>query len=101
MLIQTVRFSGCDASATDPSFKCPHHQHENTAKKQTNQLPLALSSLPPEVGLCASSIPGAGYGVCAKRAIPIGAWIGPYEGKFVKPEDLSSAADTSYMWEVR
>ena len=68
--------------------------------QQTSQLPLALRSLPPEVGLCRSSIPGAGYGICAKRTIPYGAWIGPYEGKFVKPEELSPSTDTSYMWEV-
>lgn len=52
------------------------------------------------MGLCASSIPGKGFGICAKRAFPIGAWIGPYEGTFVKPEELSSVKDTSYMWEV-
>ena len=50
--------------------------------------------------LCASNIPGTGFGVCAKRAFPVGAWIGPYEGTFVKPEELSSVKDTSYMWEV-
>ena len=69
--------------------------------KPKNQLPLAIRSLPPEVCLCRSGIPGPGYGVCAKRTIPIGAWIGPYEGKFVKPEEMSPTADTSYMWEVR
>lgn len=63
-------------------------------------MPLALRSLPPEVGLCTSSIPGAGCGICAKRKIPVGAWIGPYEGNFVKPEELSPTTDTSYMWEV-
>lgn len=50
--------------------------------------------------MCVSSIPGEGYGVCAKQKIPIGAWIGPYEGKFVKPEEISSTSNTSYMWEV-
>lgn len=88
--------SGCDASLTDTNFQCPNHKHENTA----NQLPLALRSLPREVELCASSIPGTGFGICAKRAFPVGAWIGPYEGTFVKPEELSSVKDTTYMWEV-
>ena len=99
MLIFVVLFadmSGCDASLTDVNFQCPNHQQENT----THHLPLALRSLPPEVELCASSIPGAGFGICAKRAFPVGAWIGPYEGTFVKPEELSSVKDTSYMWEV-
>ena len=88
--------SGCDASLTNTSFQCPNHKHGNT----TNQIPLSLRSLPPEVELCASSIPGTGFGICAKRAFPVGAWIGPYEGTFVKPEELSSVKDTSYMWEV-
>ena len=95
-----VCISGCDASSTNPNFQCPRHKHEISATPQTTNLPLALKSLPPEVGLCASSVPETGYGICAKRTIPVGAWIGPYEGKFVKPEALSSATDTSYMWEV-
>ena len=95
-MLTFVYMSGCDASLTDTNFQCPNHKHENT----TNQTPLALRSLPPEVQLCASSIPGTGFGICAKRAFPVGAWIGPYEGTFVKPEELSSVKDTSYMWEV-
>ncbi|KAL9985994.1 hypothetical protein ACROYT_G000047 [Oculina patagonica] len=86
----------CDASSTDTNFQCPRHKHENPAK----QLTLALRSLPPEVGLCESSVTRKGYGICAKRTFPVGAWIGPYEGTFVKPEELSSATDTSYMWEI-
>ena len=67
-----VYMSGCDASSTNTGFQCPNHKRENTA----NQLPLALRSLPSEVELCASSIPGTGIGICAKRAFPVGAWIG-------------------------
>ena len=96
-----VYISGCDASSADPNFQCPRHKHEIDTTPQTTTLPLALKSLPPEVSLCASSIPGMGYGICAKRTIPVGAWIGPYEGAFVKPEELSCVTDTSYMWEVR
>lgn len=95
-MLPCVYMSGCDASLTNTSFQCPNHKHGNT----TNQIPLALRSLPPEVELCASSIPGTGFGICAKRAFPVGAWIGPYEGTFVKPEKLYSVKDTSYMWEV-
>lgn len=47
-----------------------------------------------------SSIPGAGCGVCAKQHIPVGTWIGPYEGKHVKCDDVKPNTDTSYMWEV-
>ena len=76
------------------------HKHDKAVVKKTSQLPLALRSLPPEVGLCTSTIPGQECGICAKRKIPVGAWIGPYEGKFLKPKELSSTTDTSYMWEV-
>ena len=92
---------GCDASTTNLSFKCPLHKHETPIGHFDNSdLSLAVRSLPPEVELCASCIPAEGYGVRAKRTIPVGAWIGPYEGKYLKPEDLAPLADTSYMWEV-
>ncbi|XP_029196546.2 putative histone-lysine N-methyltransferase PRDM6 isoform X1 [Acropora muricata] len=90
----------CDAGSTDPSFACPRHKHETPAHRHKSRLSLPLKSLPPEVELCVSSIPGEGYGVCAKRSIPVGAWIGPYEGKYLRPEDLPLFADTSYMWEI-
>ena len=59
-----------------------------------------MGSFPDEVKLCISGIPGAGYGVCAKQHIPVGTWIGPYEGKHVSIDDVTSDMDTSYMWEV-
>lgn len=91
----------CDASTTNLSFKCPLHKHETPIGHFDNSdLSLAVRSLPPEVELCASCIPAEGYGVRAKRTIPVGAWIGPYEGKYLKPEDLAPLADTSYMWEI-
>ena len=91
---------GCDAGSTNPNFTCPRHKHETPVHQHNTRLSLALRSLPPEVELCVSSIPGEGYGVCAKHLIPVGAWIGPYEGKYLRPEDLPLFADTSYMWEV-
>lgn len=63
-------------------------------------LPNAVESFPNEVGLCISGIPGVGYGVCAKQTIPLGTWIGPYEGELVRPEEVLSGTDTSYMWEI-
>ena len=73
---------------------------EKSAKKRFRQS-YAIASFPDEVQLCVSGIPGAGYGVCAKRHIPVGTWIGPYEGRRVSPDCLTSDLDTSYMWEVR
>ena len=60
----------------------------------------AVTSFPEEVQLCSSSIPNAGLGVCAKQHIPIGTWIGPYEGKRLLPEDVTQETDTSFLWEV-
>lgn len=59
-----------------------------------------MRSFPNEVGLCRSGIPGAGYGVCARQPIPLGTWIGPYEGEVVRPEQVQLGTDASYMWEV-
>ena len=64
------------------------------------KLSYAIASFPEEVQLCVSSIPGAGCGVCAKQHIPVGTWIGPYEGKLVKCDEIKPTTDTSYMWEV-
>lgn len=60
----------------------------------------AILKFPDEVGLCTSSIPGIEYGVCAKAAIPSGTWIGPYEGRLVRPEQIKKETETEYMWEV-
>lgn len=69
-------------------------------QKQPVKFSYAIASFPEEVQLCVSSIPGAGCGVCAKQHIPVGTWIGPYEGKLVKYDDVKPNTDTSYMWEV-
>lgn len=50
--------------------------------------------------LCVSSIPDAGFGVCTRKHISAGTWIGPFEGKRVRPDDVKPGADMSYMWEV-
>ena len=60
----------------------------------------AVQSFPNEVGLCRSGIPGAGYGVSARQLIPLGTWIGPYEGEVLRPEQVPLGTDASYMWEV-
>jgi len=60
-----------------------------------------VASFPDEVTLCLSSIPGTKYGVCAKQHIPVGTWIGPYEGKRVSIDDATADINTSNMWEVR
>lgn len=96
---------------------CTKHKHLETLRQlrdnDKNHISRAMSSFPPEVELCISSIPGKGYGVRALRTIPgkgygvravrtipEGTWIGPYEGKQVKPERFTPDIDNSYMWEV-
>ena len=59
-----------------------------------------MRSFPDEVQLCVSSIPGALYGVCAKQHIPLGTWIGPYEGKRITPQRLTPDIDSDHLWEV-
>ena len=68
--------------------------------KDKEHVTYAVASLSPEVQLCESSIPGHFYGVCARHFIPLGTWIGPYEGIRVSAEDIHQGMDTSYMWEV-
>lgn len=100
---------GCRLERTEPcqfhdpqlSFKLTTSEnHNNNTNNKNVNLPNAVESFPNEVGLCISSIPGAGYGVCAKQIIPVGTWIGPYEGELVRPEEVVLGCDASYMWEI-
>lgn len=59
-----------------------------------------MKSFPDVVQLCKSSIPGKKYGVAAKQHIPVGTWIGPYEGKRINPDEINPNMDSSYLWEV-
>jgi len=74
--------------------------NNNNTNNNNLRLPNAVESFPNEVGLCKTGVPGAGYGVCARQLIPVGTWIGPYEGEKVRPEQVSLGADASYMWEI-
>jgi len=43
------------------------------------------------------------YGVYARQCIPIGTWIGPYEGVKIPVEEglkMASQGDASFLWEV-
>lgn len=71
-----------------------------TADCEEPRLTGAIRSFPDEVQLCVSSIPGASYGVCAKEHIPLGTWIGPYEGKRITPQRLTPQIDSEHLWEV-
>ncbi|KAK3729595.1 hypothetical protein QZH41_016162 [Actinostola sp. cb2023] len=107
--LQASRFQSCFTSLVchvcrvdRPPNGCPFHEPSSSqaADQEDCSLSYAIKSFPQEVQLCTSSIPGAHFGVCAKRVIPEGTWIGPYEGKRVKPEELPSNLDNSYIWEI-
>ena len=56
---------------------------------------------PPDgIALCASSIPGAKFGVCAVKDIQAGTWFGPFEGKLVRTNESIGGMLSEYMWEV-
>lgn len=87
--------------------KVEDEQGGSSSKKQNNtddhekpRLTNAIRSFPDEVHLCRSSIPGAGYGVCAKEHIPLGTWIGPYEGSRLPARNFPSNYETGYLWEI-
>lgn len=93
--------SGCLLCRKQYTEPCPSHGLRYSSKEDNDfQRSRALSSLPPEVCLCVSSIPGAGFGVCTREHIPAGTWIGPFEGKRVQLDDVKPGTDSSYMWEV-
>ena len=85
------------------TIRCPVHppssQSEPSVPGDLNSY--AMKSFPDVVQLCKSSIPGKKYGVSAKQHIPVGTWIGPYEGKRINPEDVKPNMDSSFLWEVR
>lgn len=80
---------------------CPLHGLSYASRQDKSfHTSKAITSLPREVCLCKSSVPGAEFGVCTRRHIPAGTWIGPFEGKRVQPSDVKAGMDTSFMWEV-
>ena len=92
---------GCLLCRKHFSEQCPSHGLSYASKEDSDfQQSRAVNSLPPEVSLCMSSIPGAGFGVCTRKHIPEGTWVGPFEGKRVQPDNVKPGIDTSFMWEV-
>lgn len=99
--------AGCEICRKAHNGAC----HTNEQQKSIRQivgnaihdikLTYAVLSFPAEVQLCTSSIPGYTYGVSARLPFPIGTWIGPYEGKRVKAEDITTKSDSNYVWEVQ
>ncbi|XP_067057036.1 PR domain zinc finger protein 12-like [Acropora muricata] len=61
---------------------------------------MAFVSLPEQVTIAPSSIPGVQLGVFSTCWIKDGTQMGPYTGRIVKIEELNSEVDNSLMWEV-
>lgn len=81
---------------------CPVHSTSNAIETDSrlDWDSYAIKSFPDVVQLCKSSIPGKKYGVSARQHIPVGTWIGPYEGKRIAPDAVHSNMDSSYLWEI-
>ena len=47
----------------------------------------ALPTFPDDFGLCITSLPLPGYGVFARKSIPMRKLIGPYKGKKISVEE--------------
>lgn len=94
-LCQEIRFGECPEHGPLTSLRDP--------MALSGPKSYAISTFPDEVGLCISTLPLAGYGVFARHFIPVGTWIGPYEGKKISVEEgmkLCKQSDASFLWEV-
>ena len=94
-MCEEVRFGVCPQHGPLPSMR--------PSTSLSGPKSYAISTFPDEVGLCISSIPMAGYGVFARHFIPMGTWIGPYEGRKLSLEDgfkIIGQGDAPFLWEV-
>lgn len=78
----------------------PGVEKEFSSTEEFNKVMHTLNTMPPQLHLCYSSIPAAGFGICAKQVIPSGTWLGPYEGKRLTAEELKIMKDTRQVWEI-
>ncbi|XP_078355466.1 putative histone-lysine N-methyltransferase PRDM6 [Oculina patagonica] len=91
--------TACELCQTMPHGACPMHR-QPTKPLTDGRLSYAFKSLPPECRLDVSNSAGEGYGVYTNQLIPTGTWIGPFEGKRIRPCDVTQQMDTSHMWEI-
>ena len=75
-------------------------EKEFRSSEEFNKVLSAIKHIPSQLHLCYSSIPGAGFGICATETIPSGTWIGPYEGKRISIQETKTILETGYLWEV-
>eukprot|EP00794_Sanderia_malayensis_P009873 gene9873-10883_t len=93
-MCQEIRFGECPSHG-------PLHSVRPSITLPFSQKSYAISTFPDEVGLCISSLPLVGFGVFARHFIPLGTWIGPYEGRKLSAEEgLSRQQQQNFMWEI-
>jgi len=97
-----TRSSFCKTCNKVYAICCPIHSTCNSTDSalEVDWDSYAIKSFPDVVQLCKSSIPGKTYGVCARQHIPVGTWIGPYEGRKIAPDAINQNVDSSYLWEI-
>ena len=61
---------------------------------------MAFVSLPEQVTIAPSSIPGVQLGVFSTCWIKEGTQMGPYTGRIVKANEVNFETDNNLMWEV-
>lgn len=91
--------SACEVCQTMPPGSCALHR-QPTQPLTDRRVSYAVKSLPPECKFGVSYSAGEGCGVYTNQPIPTGTWIGPFEGRRIRPSDVTSEMDTSHMWEV-
>ncbi|XP_032232606.1 PR domain zinc finger protein 12 [Nematostella vectensis] len=82
----------------------PNIMNENVRSKQlcvdADSYYMAFVSLPEQVTIAPSSIPGVQLGVFSTCWIKEGTQMGPYTGRIVKPDQVNYEIDNNLMWEV-
>lgn len=89
----------CEVCQTMPPGSCALHR-QPTQPLTDRRVSYAVKSLPPECKFGVSYSAGEGCGVYTNQPIPTGTWIGPFEGRRIRPSDVTSEMDTSHMWEI-
>jgi len=106
---QTMRLASQDeiktfsTSATDKESQgsCNGVQRLKVSKKKQEETAENRKIKPPDgVALCISSIPGAIFGACSLKDIPVGTWFGPFEGKLVRRNEVIGGSMSESMWEI-
>ena len=94
----------CDECNKLHRGECPVHgplpELEHTVGHDQASLAFTELSVPAQLTVKTSLIPGAGLGVFATSFIPKGVKLGQFDGKMVTGADVENVQSTDYAWEV-